>query len=429
MSSTEILKNIVERNRSGEQIGIYSVCSANRFVLEAAMLEAKENNSPLLIEATCNQVNQDGGYTNMTPADFQAYIAEVAKSVDYDTNQLILGGDHLGPNPWKHLSSADAMEKSIALVEAYVKAGFTKIHLDASMSCADDEVPLSSETIAKRAAIMCQAAERVSLAQQKPYYVIGTEVPVPGGAQEDLEELQVTSTIDLADTIHTHRVLFSNLGIDDAFDRVIGVVVQPGVEFDHSSVIEYDPVKAKELKSVIHQFSGMVFEAHSTDYQSQSCLSHLVRDHFAILKVGPGLTFAFREAVFALSYIEDEWIEPEKRSNIRDVLEQTMVNNPKYWEGYYHGNEQDKMFARKFSFSDRSRYYWNHTDIEASLKVLIQNLTTSPAPYPLISQYMSAQYVALRKGEIINDPAVFLRERIRSEIKMYAQACNQFSVI
>ncbi|RBP83494.1 D-tagatose-bisphosphate aldolase, class II, non-catalytic subunit [Marinomonas rhizomae] len=428
MSSTEILKNIVKRNRSGEQVGIYSVCSANRFVLEAAMLEAKENNSPLLIEATCNQVNQDGGYTNMTPADFQAYISEVAKSVDYDTNQLILGGDHLGPNPWKHLSSADAMEKAMALVEAYVKAGFTKIHLDASMSCADDEVPLSSETIAKRAAIMCQAAERVSLSQQKPYYIIGTEVPVPGGAQEDLEELQVTSTIDLADTIHTHRVLFSNLDIDDAFDRVIGVVVQPGVEFDHSSVIEYNPVKAKELKSVIHQFSGMVFEAHSTDYQSQSCLSHLVRDHFAILKVGPGLTFAFREAVFALSYIEDEWIEPEKRSNIREVLEQTMVNNPKYWEGYYHGNEQDKMFARKFSFSDRSRYYWNHADIEASLKVLIQNLTVSPAPYPLISQYMSAQYIALRKGEIMNDPAVFLRERIRSEIKMYAQACNQFSV-
>lgn len=428
MSSTEILKNIVERNRSGEQVGIYSVCSANRFVLEAAMLEAKENNSPLLVEATCNQVNQDGGYTNMTPADFQVYIAEIAKSVDYDTHQLILGGDHLGPNPWKHLSSADAMKKAMTLVEAYVKAGFTKIHLDASMSCADDEVPLSSETIAKRAAIMCQAAERVSLVQQKPYYIIGTEVPVPGGAQEDLDELQVTSTIDLADTIHTHRTLFSNLGIDDAFDRVIGVVVQPGVEFDHSSVIEYNPVKAQELKPVIHQFPGMVFEAHSTDYQTQLCLKNLVKDHFAILKVGPGLTFAFREAVFALSYIEDEWIKSEKRSDIRDVLEQTMVSNPKYWEGYYHGNEQDKMFARKFSFSDRSRYYWNHADIEASLKVLIQNLTESPAPYPLISQYMTAQYIALRKGEIINDPVVFLRERIRSEIKMYAQACNQFSV-
>jgi D-tagatose-1,6-bisphosphate aldolase subunit GatZ/KbaZ len=425
MSSTEILRNIVERNRLGEQVGIYSVCSANRFVLEAAMLEAKENNLPLLIEATCNQVNQDGGYTNMTPADFKVYVAEVAKSVNYDTGQLILGGDHLGPNPWKHLSSADAMKKAMILVEDYVKAGFTKIHLDASMSCADDEVPLSSETIAKRAAIMCQAAERVSLTHQKPYYIIGTEVPVPGGAQEDLDELQVTSTIDLADTIHTHRVLFSNLGIEDAFDRVIGVVVQPGVEFDHSSVVEYNPVKAQELKSFIHQFSGMVFEAHSTDYQSQACLSHLVRDHFAILKVGPGLTFAFREAVFALSYIEDEWIKPEKCSNIRDVLEQTMVNSPKYWEGYYHGSDQDKMFARKFSFSDRSRYYWNHADIEASLKVLIQNLMDFPAPYPLISQYMPAQYVALRKGEIINDPIVFLHERVRSELKMYVQACNQ----
>jgi len=426
MSSTEILKNIVNRNRLGEPAGIYSVCSANRFVLEAAMLEAKENGSPLLIEATCNQVNQDGGYTNMTPADFQVYVAEVAKSVDYDTHQLILGGDHLGPNPWKYLSADDAMEKAIALVEAYVKAGFTKIHLDASMSCADDEEPLSSETIAKRAAIMCQAAERVSLDVQKPYYIIGTEVPVPGGAQEDLDELQVTSIVDLADTIYTHRVLFSDLGISDAFDRVIGVVVQPGVEFDHASVIEYDSEKAQELKSVIHQFPGMVFEAHSTDYQTQYCLSNLVKDHFAILKVGPGLTFAFREAVFALSYIEDEWIASDKRSNIRGVLEQTMMNNPEYWQDYYHGAEQEKIFARKFSFSDRSRYYWNHIDVETSLAALIQNLTDSPVPYPLISQYLPDQYVELRKGKIVNDPVVFLHNRIRSEIKMYAHACNQF---
>ncbi len=51
---------------------------------------------------------------------------------------LILGGDHLGPNPWTRLPADQAMEKAAAMVAAYAAAGFTKIHLDASMACADD---------------------------------------------------------------------------------------------------------------------------------------------------------------------------------------------------------------------------------------------------------------------------------------------------
>jgi len=167
----------------------------------------------------------------------------------------------------------------------------------------------------------------------------------------------------------------------------------------------------------------LVFEAHSTDYQTAEGLYNLVRDHFAILKVGPGLTFAFREAVFALSHIEDEWVDASQRSNIRDVIEQTMLDNPDNWQGYYHGNEQELLFARKFSFSDRSRYYWNHQDIEASLAKLIANLTKSPAPYPLISQYLPVQYDSLRKGKLDNNPVSFLHDYVIQTLRMYAGAC------
>jgi D-tagatose-1,6-bisphosphate aldolase subunit GatZ/KbaZ len=76
------------------------------------------------------------------------------------------------------------------------------------------------------------------------------------------------------------------------------------VEFDHTSVIDYQPSKAKELKALIPQVDHIVFEAHSTDYQQPQSYHQLVRDHFAVLKVGPQLTFALREALFALSYIE-----------------------------------------------------------------------------------------------------------------------------
>ena len=87
---------------------------------------------------------------------------------------------------------------------------------------------------------------------------------------------------------------------------MIGLVTQPGVEFDHHKVIDYVPAKAVALSRSIESVAGMVFEAHSTDYQTPRALADLVRDHFAILKVGPGVTFALREVLWALSDIASE---------------------------------------------------------------------------------------------------------------------------
>ena len=62
---------------------------------------------------------------------------------------------------------------------------------------------------------------------------------------------------------------------------------------------------------MIEQYDRLIFEAHSTDYQTPAALAALVRDHFAILKVGPALTFALREALWALDCIEREWIDSD----------------------------------------------------------------------------------------------------------------------
>jgi len=119
------------------------------------------------------------------------------------------------------------------------------------MACADDPQALSDEVVAARAADLCQAAESVANSVSAPYYIIGTEVPVPGGAHEDLQELAVTRVEDLARTIDIHRRVFEARGLEGAWDRVIGVVVQPGVEFDHARVIDYQPEKAKALSEAI----------------------------------------------------------------------------------------------------------------------------------------------------------------------------------
>tara|TARA_B110000211_G_C14048079_1_gene539928 strand:+ start:553 stop:1839 length:1287 start_codon:yes stop_codon:yes gene_type:complete len=421
--NTDFLKEIVQQNRADGSRGIYSVCSAHRLVIEASMQQAKSDGSPLLVEATCNQVNHEGGYTGMTPSDFCKYVLDIAKEVGFSQEQLILGGDHLGPNPWTDLPAAQAMEAAKKMVADYVSAGFSKIHLDASMACADDVEPLADEVIAQRATILCAAGEAaVNDKNAAPMYIIGTEVPVPGGAQEDLHELATTNIDDLKQTIQTHRAKFSENGLQDAWDRVIGVVVQPGVEFDHAMVIGYQSEKAQTLSKTILDFDNLVYEAHSTDYQTETALTNLVNDHFAILKVGPGLTYAAREALFALSYIEQEWITNKPLSNLREVLEERMLENPKNWAKYYAGTEQEQAFARKYSFSDRSRYYWADPIVDQSVQTLINNLTEQPAPMTLLSQFMPLQYAAFRAGQLNNDPLSLIRHWIQEVVSTYARA-------
>ena len=418
------LKKIAEANRADGNQGIYSVCSAHRQVIEAAVLQAKADQSLLLIEATCNQVNQEGGYTGMTPNDFRDYVRAIAAEFSFSADRLILGGDHLGPNPWRSEPAARGIATAKRMVEDYVRAGFTKVHLDASMACADDPQALSDEVVAARAADLCQAAESVADRASTPYYIIGTEVPVPGGAHEDLQELAATRVEDLARTIDIHREVFQARGLQEAWQRVIGVVVQPGVEFDHARVIDYQPEKAKALSETILGYKRLVYEAHSTDYQTEAALTNLVRDHFAILKVGPGLTYAAREALFALSHIEQEWVRDLPLSDIRGKLDEVMVAQPKYWEPYYGGTEAERALARKYSFSDRLRYYWPDPTVEASFQILVKNLAERPPPLSLLSQFAPSAFQAIRNGELSNDPLSIIRHRIQEVLGMYARACG-----
>ena len=134
-----ILKDILQNRKSGRLQGVYSACTASPAVLEAAMLRAKQTDTPAVVEATANQVNQFGGYTGMRPADYFKFINDSAEKVGLDQNQLIVGGDHLGPLVWKDESADSAMDKAEALVKEYVEAGFTKIHIDTSMMLGGDD--------------------------------------------------------------------------------------------------------------------------------------------------------------------------------------------------------------------------------------------------------------------------------------------------
>jgi D-tagatose-1,6-bisphosphate aldolase subunit GatZ/KbaZ len=425
------LQDIIRRNRLSEAFGVYAVCSAHPQVISAAAREACDNQSVLHVESTSSQVNQFGGYTGQNPEQFAAFVRAVGHDSGLSDDQVLLGGDHLGPFPWRRERGEIAMDKARGLVRACVLAGYQKIHLDASMACADDpKTGLDESTIASRAAVLCETAESAfhELPPNSPplLYVVGTEVPAPGGESAAEESISVTEASHVQSTLDAFQRAFHTRGLNHAWEHVIGLVVQPGVEFGESSVFEYDRSKAKALSTELPASPPLVYEAHSTDYQRISSLKQMVEDHFAILKVGPELTFAFREAVFSLSAIEQEMLHGSavRLSNVREALDAAMLRDPSYWRDYYHGDAHQLRISRFYSYSDRCRYYWHHPEVNIELELLVHNLTTFPPALTLVSQYLPLEYQAIREGILASSPNEMVQHHIRSVLHKYAVACG-----
>lgn len=428
------LKQIVKAQKEGRAVGIYSCCSANEYVIRAALLKGKKDNSCVLIESTANQCDQYGGYTGMKPADFKAFVEDIAKEIGFDTNKLFLGGDHLGPLTFTSLNEEEAMKEADELIRCYVSAGFTKIHIDTSMRVKDDDVNtrLSDETIARRGARLAKVAEEAyaKLLETnpdaiEPVYIVGSEVPIPGGAQGAVDEgVQVTKPEDFKATLNTFEKAFKDNGLDHAWSNVIGIVVQPGVEEKDSGCTEYDRAKAVDLCAAIRDYDNIVFEGHSTDYQTKIKLREMVEDGIAILKVGPGFTFMMRQALFALADIENELLK-DKASHFKDVLDAAMLKDTKYWSKHYIGTEEEVALKRKYSFSDRCRYYMPVPEVKQAMQTMIQNLRTKGIPLNLLTQYMPIQYTRVREGLLENDPEALIVDRICDSIDEYLYATHQ----
>lgn len=426
------LIEIIEKRKSNINSAIPSYCSANRFVIEAILEQGKRFGDPILIESTSNQVNQFGGYLGMTPKEFKEYVYVIAEKVGFDKSKIILGGDHLGPQPWQNLNEKEAMENSKELVRQCVLSGYTKIHLDTSMRVADDDrnVKLSNEIIATRGAELLKTAEGAyeELLQKQPdavhpVYIVGSEVPIPGGSQNETPQMQVTSPEDFRETVDVYKEVFDRMGLADKWEYVIAVVVQPGVEFGDDEIDYYDRMKARFLVAELKNYPNLVFEGHSTDYQTPKKLKQMAEDGIAILKVGPALTFALREALFALSRMEKALIQnEEERSNFEEILEEEMLADPKDWKNYYHGDEQELKFARKYSFSDRSRYYLSRPKVNAAIEKLIANLEEVRMPLSIIHQYMPTQYVKIRDGVLQNTPRELIKDHIVNLVDDYNYA-------
>jgi D-tagatose-1,6-bisphosphate aldolase subunit GatZ/KbaZ len=324
------------------------------------------------------------------------------------------------------------MHKAANLLRDYVQAGYTKLHLDASMRLGDDDPtrPLDVELAASRTVMLARAAEESLAKVSKPSqgsqglrYVIGSEVPIPGGAKASHAGVHVTTVGDARRTVNVMRTAFSKAGLEKAWEGVMALVVQPGVEFGDDFILDYRPPLAHHLRRFAETIP-FVYEAHSTDYQMREALQNLVRDHFAILKVGPALTFAFREAVFALAMMEKELLPAEGCSHLVETIDEAILRDPVHWKDHYHGTPQQVAFGRRYSLSDRIRYYWSVPQVQAALGRLLQNLAGKPLPLTLVSQFLPEQSEKIRNGQIGNIPDALILDKIHSVLEAYTLACG-----
>ncbi|MCA7120762.1 MAG: class II D-tagatose-bisphosphate aldolase, non-catalytic subunit [Acidibrevibacterium sp.] len=399
-------RTLVARRGQG---GVASLCSAHPMVIEAALARAARAGNSVLIEATCNQVNHRGGYTGATPAMFRDSVLAVAEKQGVAPAQIIFGGDHLGPLPWRDAPVATALREAEACVRAFATAGFAKIHLDASMACADDPPCLPEIVIAERAARLAAAAEDAArdAGYAPPHYVIGTEVPPAGGGHGDAGAITPTTPEAAVATLALHHEIFARCGLHDAITRIIAIVVQPGIEYDNFGVMLYQPAQARALSNALSRMPGLVYEAHSTDYQPVSALRALVADGFAILKVGPALTFALREALYALDSVA-RILDGDGAESLVTIMEKVMQETPKFWQSHCIGDDRSQKIQRHYGFSDRIRYYWSSDAAEAAVTALLARFAMSDLPKPLMHHFFPALRSRVLAGERFSGRALVL---------------------
>jgi len=432
----EIFKTILEKRAAGIPVGLYSVCSSNPMVLEATIRRVAITKRPVLIEATANQVNQFGGYTGMTPTDFVKKIETLLKIYGVSKDLIVFGGDHLGPYPWRELPSAIALGNAEILIRQFVAAGAQKVHLDASMPLGDDRKEvLDPEVIARRSALLCLAAEDEFKKLQSngiltipPIYIIGTEVPAPGGEtvglEHDSSELAIRPTTreSFELTYEVHKRAFEEQGLTNVWKRVMAVVVQPGVDFDSSKVYQFQPKNIKNLREALVNKSDIFFEAHSTDYQTTDALKNLVKEGFVFLKVGPALTFAYREALFGLSQVSRILGLQKDSSSLEDFMVEIMNINKSHWSSYYQTGDTQTLL---FSLSDRIRYYWDIPEVQQRVDQLLEELSGVRFSVGILSQFFprlgSLEDIVTRLDSYHSKQIVL--DLIDAELTRYENAC------
>ena len=412
---SDVLRDIIARNKAGECIAIPSVCSSHLEVLSASLQLASSLNRPLLIEVTSNELNQFGGYTGVDPLAFVSFIDDLKSKYGISPYIVELGGDHLGPQELKSQTADGAMAKAQDLVSDYVHAGIKEIHLDCSEGCAGEPPLVEDVTAAEQAALLAFSCLYAASAPKELIFVIGTAVPRPGGARRGKDgHIIPTSPKSAVKTITAHRTAFAEKGIADAWSQVSGLVVQPGVAFGRDQIFSMPKGTDSSLRDTISDYPGICLEAHSTDYQPVETFAKFDNVGFAFQKVGPALTFALRRALYALDHIVQKLTSSAEA--LPQVLQAAVRENPKHWRSHYAEKDISKWH---FSYADRIRYYWPLPAVQEAVDNLILTFDNLKISEHILVESFSTDVLERSKGLAASRGRAIVRSEFQGALLPY----------
>ena len=393
-----------------------SFCTSNFEVLNSIMYFCHINKLPCLIECTSNQVNQFGGYTKITPKKFIKKISNIRKKIKFKKNKLFLGGDHLGPLPWKNLKTKIALKNSIKLIDSYLKQDFCKIHIDTSIKCKDEE-KINSNIIFDRT-LKILKNDKIKKGIKNRFIVIGTEVPLSGSG--DNKRIIKTSNKQIEDEVLKFKKILKQI---KSQSKIFALVIEPGMKYMHSKITSPDFKNFLDKKKFSKK-NNFVFEAHSTDYQPLRILKKLTKNNFKFLKVGPELTYNYSRSLFFMQNLEEKF-SFKKKSDMKNIILTTMKKNKKYWKAYYLGGRSNLLLNSKL---DRMRYYLNLKPIVNSINILKENVNNIEKKkiIKLLGSNFEKDFLKLSKTNLTNFDILKLIF-ISQSLKKYFLACG-FSI-
>lgn len=383
-----------------------SFCTSNFDVLKSAVIFAKLNNLPILIESTSNQVNQFGGYTSLKPHQFYKKINGIAAKLNYRKN-LIIGADHLGPLPWKNMGEKKAIENSIKLFKNIVNTGYDKIHIDTGIKIKGDQT-LFKKMIYDRCKIIYDSIDKNKL--HKVFFVFGTEVPIAGGSK--IYKSKITSMKSIILDFKFYKQIKNSFSL----------VVEPGLGFTNKKIypLKMNFFQKKKNFSLKNDFT---YEAHSTDFQNLKSLKKLVNNNFKFLKVGPELTYYFMKAILQIEKIE-KFVYKKNFSNIKKIISKEMDRDKSNWIKYYFGNKTDIEYLKFNSYLDRSRYYWNKKNVINSLDKLKKNINLINEDIILKIMKIPKNRLLLKNKLKLNNFNFIVLHFLMPSLSKYYKACK-----
>jgi len=425
---TSWLMDIMEANRGGEGKGIYAVESQNSTVQEAYLRQALADGSPALFEICADMLDPHGQGGKMLPDDFIANVRRDAGKTGFPRDRLFFGVNDLSPSLWKGESIESALKKTRAFISDLVSLGFKKLGIHAAIPLKGDpaDQPLPQEVIVAREAALYKAAEGAAATlpeEEKPLYVIDAH---PGQVMaEDQENVVRKEDVEIA--VDMFAKTAEAAGLPEMKERLLAVRIFSGVGHDGEKVIPFDSSLLEELGGCVYRTKPVVMEVLQTDFQPQTVLDELAHNHFALMSVGPELTYTMREALFSLAMMENETMIGKPGvylSNFIIELDRSMQSAPQHWQKYYTGNGFEQLIARKYSLYDRSRFYWEDKEVRKTKKRLFENLIEYPIPLTVMRQFMPYQYERVAAGELENKPDELVMDAVRRALRRYSRACG-----